>query len=416
MKRNTPATVLVLGGGAPHIALCENARARGFRTLLVDFLDNPPARACADAHIQESCLDTNVVADLARANSVTAILTTHSDRALPVAARASELAGLPYYMSHQTAVSITSKDAMKRVFRKAGIPSSSWRIIRRDQLAPQIDLCYPVVCKHVNGTGSAGLFICDHEEAAQLWIEENIGIASAGLLVEEFREGLEYSVDAVVREGTAKVLAARERKKVFFPERGFVLCHGAFLDRNFLAQNVAALEDIAQKVANGFNLYNSPLMIQLILEPAGGFSVIEVAARLSGGITSQYLPKATGVDLLDFSISCQLRQESNVFFEPDDMCYGVQILYGNQGTIAEFTGFEEAKAAGLVDGYHFLRKPGDPVPEGPTTKSRVVEFIVSDREYGGVAAKAHKVFDAIDVIDVGGDSMLIRDPRFSLSA
>lgn len=57
----TKPVAIVLGGTRPHIALIENLKARGFYTVLVDYYDNPPARAMADRNARESHLDGDVI-------------------------------------------------------------------------------------------------------------------------------------------------------------------------------------------------------------------------------------------------------------------------------------------------------------------------------------------------------------------
>ena len=50
-------TAIVLGGTSPHIALIQKLKDRGYYTILVDYLNNPPAKKVADMHIKESTLD-----------------------------------------------------------------------------------------------------------------------------------------------------------------------------------------------------------------------------------------------------------------------------------------------------------------------------------------------------------------------
>ena len=47
---------LVLGGTNPHIELIKQLKERGYYVVLVDYLDNPPAKKYADIHEQESFL------------------------------------------------------------------------------------------------------------------------------------------------------------------------------------------------------------------------------------------------------------------------------------------------------------------------------------------------------------------------
>ena len=59
-------TALVLGGTYPHRALIQKLKDRGYYTILVDYLDHPAAKECADEHLQESTLDMERVCELAK--------------------------------------------------------------------------------------------------------------------------------------------------------------------------------------------------------------------------------------------------------------------------------------------------------------------------------------------------------------
>lgn len=65
MKINRPVAI-VLGGTVPHKELIEQLKKRGYFTILVDYLQNPPAKAVADIHIQESTLDKEKVLEIAK--------------------------------------------------------------------------------------------------------------------------------------------------------------------------------------------------------------------------------------------------------------------------------------------------------------------------------------------------------------
>ena len=64
MNAQNKPVAIVLGGTNPHVTLINKLKARGYYTVLVDYLPNPPASKVADEHIQESTLDKEVVAKM----------------------------------------------------------------------------------------------------------------------------------------------------------------------------------------------------------------------------------------------------------------------------------------------------------------------------------------------------------------
>ena len=66
MSEHNKPVAIVLGGTNPHVTLVEKLKKRGYYTVLIDYLPNPPAAQVADEHLQESTLDKELVAKIAR--------------------------------------------------------------------------------------------------------------------------------------------------------------------------------------------------------------------------------------------------------------------------------------------------------------------------------------------------------------
>lgn len=92
---------LVLAGTFPHRELIRNLRARGYYVVLVDYLPEPPAKDCADEHVQESTLDQNVVLRIARERNAKLVISTCVDQANLVACFVSEKMGASYALFFQ---------------------------------------------------------------------------------------------------------------------------------------------------------------------------------------------------------------------------------------------------------------------------------------------------------------------------
>ena len=100
-------------------------------------------------------------------------------------------------------------------------------------------------------------------------------------IAEEFDRGEEISVDAFVVNGKAKILAVTNSEKIKDDDR-FVIFRGRYpaIESEMILEKI---EDIAQKIADGFGLVNAPLLIQL-LSNGEDISVLEFCARTGGNI------------------------------------------------------------------------------------------------------------------------------------
>ena len=107
---------LVLAGGLPQIALLNDLKSRGITTVLADYYENPVAKPYADIFYRESTLDLDAIRRVAKEEKVDFITTVCTDQALLTVAKISEELGLPCYIDYETALNVTNKSYMKKIF------------------------------------------------------------------------------------------------------------------------------------------------------------------------------------------------------------------------------------------------------------------------------------------------------------
>lgn len=90
---------LVLAGGFPQIALIKELKSRKIEVVLADYYKDPVAKKYADKFYQVSNLDIEAIRNVVRV---------------------SEDLGLPCYIDYQTALNVTNKQYMKKVFIENG--------------------------------------------------------------------------------------------------------------------------------------------------------------------------------------------------------------------------------------------------------------------------------------------------------
>ena len=195
MPRERPVAI-VLGGTQAHVALVEQLKARGYRVLLADYLESPPAAYVADEHVRVSTLAMDDVVALAHATKAKLVIATCVDRANVTAAYVAERLGLPSPYSHATAARIANKLAMKQHLVERGIPTAPFAAIRSADEAAQIPLPFPVVVKPIDTGGSKGVRKAMNRDALQAAVEDAFKVTHAdAVIVEAFLYGDEVGVD-----------------------------------------------------------------------------------------------------------------------------------------------------------------------------------------------------------------------------
>jgi biotin carboxylase len=207
---------------------------------------------------------------------------------------AAERAGLPG-IPYEAALNASDKGRMRRSFAEAGVPSPKFAVFDRNAYegAPP-PFPYPVVVKPVDNMGSRGCKRVDGPSELGAALEEAFGFSRSGrAIVEEYMDGPEYSVDAIVYGGSITVCGLADRH-IFFPPYFIETGHTmpALIDDGAAG---LLLETFKAGVRSlGITLGAAKGDIKLTSKgPMAG----EIAARLSGGYMSGWTyPYSSGAE------------------------------------------------------------------------------------------------------------------------
>ncbi|WP_208858457.1 ATP-grasp domain-containing protein [Vreelandella nigrificans] len=407
----TKPVAIVLGGTVPHKFLIENLKKRGYKTILIDYYENPPAASIADVHIKESALDACIVEKIAQKNDAALVICAALDQPLPVSITVSEKLNLPIPFNSEVAYNLTNKSAMKRVMKKTGIPTPEWHCVETMEDAYAHSIPLPFIVKPEDGTGSKGITIVENEqnfeEALQLAFNASM---NGKIIIEEFFNGLELSVDCVVKEGVSKVILFRERHKC--DKNGSAKgtqCVATISPANIPESTKKSITKIMSLIANAFNVKNGVLLAQLIIKSNQQVTILEIAGRVSGGPGGFVaVKKKTGIDMLDIFLRAYLGEEINITINDDSRHYITGSLYCSEGILGSFINFEELIKAKIVDGLFLYKNRGEEVSHEFSTKSRVAGFSISADSRNELKEKINTMYNQCDILDKTGKSIFLR--------
>lgn len=404
-------TVLVIGGVSPHIAVIERLKSLGFTTILADYKDAPPAAACADRHLQISTLDADAVLRAAQELDVQAIVNVCLDQPLPVVAEVRARLGMVSPMSREAAHRLTDKDAMKQVLRAAGVDTARWTVAASPAALDLSGLTFPVVAKPVGGTGSLGVIFARDSGALAAQLDRSFAAArGAGVLVEDFVEGQELSIDCIVIGGTVHVLLARERHKTWFSEGQEATCHATVAPAVLSSQIRALMETQARAIAHAFAIHDGPMLIQSIMTPDGRLVVLEVAGRIGGGPGgNRVVALVTGFDYVGASINQQLGRPVTFETHPDGRVFSANNIYAGAGVFDRLTGMQALLDEGLVEEHYVYRMQGEQISDHLSGRSRVTAFIAAAESRAALKTRLAEIHDRLDILDSEGRSIMRRD-------
>ena len=348
---------LVVAGGVPQITLIQELRERGVETVLVDGSPSPVALPYPDKFYCVNIFDIEAVKEIAIKENVDFLITVCADQVLLVVAQISEQLGLPWYIDYKTAKLVSDKELMKKVFVENGIPTSKYVVMSEFDGEKIHDLQYPLIVKPVDAYSSKGVKKVRNEKELIIAFEEakNIG-RSKKVIVEEFFEGTEISVDIFVEDGKAQVLLISNSDKVKDDEH-FVIFRGKYPVQasDAIKEEVAV---ISQKIADAFGIKNAPMLVQMLTD-GERITVLEFCARTGGAMKWLLIQHSSGVDVIEGVIDLTMGVKPNIKVTGPENNYVVNdFIYCKSGKFDHLEGFDEQLKKGNITEYRCLRPRG----------------------------------------------------------
>jgi len=403
-------TALVLGGTSPHKLLIDKLKRRGFYVILVDYLDNPPAKEIADEHIKASTLDQDAVLAIAKERKADLVISACIDQANSVCCYVAEKLNLPHPYSYKTSLDVTNKGLMKRIMRENGIPTSSFVTVSSPDRVGWDAIRFPSVVKPVDCNSSKGVKRVDNREEAEAALADAIHMSRTHeAIMEGYNVGSEIQVDCLATSSGVKVMMTRQKQKIVSDGKGMVLqSFGSIFPAPLNNVQKAEAQSIAEKIAAAFDLRNTPFFYQAIITEEG-ISVLEFAPRIGGGLSYSILKDFGSYDAVEYAIDSYLGKELDaVPHIPKDMFLSSVLVYVRRGVFDHLEGFDDLISTGVIDSGFLMKAKGNFIDEDLRSSNRVAAFIVTEKDYQSLQSKARQAFSSIEAYDVEGKPMINR--------
>lgn len=399
--------VLVLAGGFPQIALIEELKTRGYYVILADWNEEPIAKKYADFYYKTSTLDIPTITEIAKNERISFLITACTDQALLTVAKVSEDLGLPCYIDYMTALNVTNKACMKKIFIDNQIPTAlhTELSILDDLKIEKFE--FPLIVKPVDCNSSKGVKRVDcYSELVEAFHEAVKLSRTNTAIIEEFIEGLELSVDVYVERGKAHILCISNNDKIYSKDK-FIIFRGRCPAKE--AKPVQEkIEKITQMLVNAFHLKNSPMLIQMITDGENVY-VLEFSARTGGGTKPLRIKQFTGFDVIKSVVDLTEGYYPHVEVVRKEFFLADEFIYCNPGRFERLDGFDEMKKAGVIQDYYQFKSKGDVFDRIENSGNRVAGFTIIADSYEQLQRKHLEVAKRIRVLDENGIDMMRHD-------
>jgi len=349
--------ILIIGASILQLPAIKKAKEAGYFTVVTDM--NPAAVGVpyADEFYPVNTIDIEGTANLAERIKPDGIMTLATDLPMRSIAAATARIGVPG-ISIETAVMATDKGEMIKAFERCGV-EHPWYLIAEDREAflNVIDkVKYPCVMKPTDNAGNRGVcYITDREALLKEYEYSSENSHSGHVIIEEYMEGQEVSVEIIVYHGEVHILAVTDKLtqgRPYFVEIGHA-------EQSQLGEeNVAKIKGLATRAVRAIGIDNSPAHVEIMLTKEGP-KMVELGSRMGGGcITTHLVPLSTGIDMIRSVMDMSLGLEPDL--QPKfTKGSALRHVTGVSGVIEEIEGVDDARQMPGVVEVTMLKGIGD---------------------------------------------------------
>ena len=402
--------IMVLAGGNDQAALIRELRIKypDCFVVLIDMAKDVVASKVADKHLVISTMDFDAVKQAAIDEKIDIILTACGDQPLLTMSVVSEKLGLPCYLSKAQVLNLTNKKYMKKLMVDNGIPTSKYKSFQSVEEIDESGLEYPLVVKPADSNGSKGVRkVLNHEELieqAKTSIKFSI---SNTIIVEEFNEGEDVSSDFYVYGG--KVIPVMDcLSNKYKPTDEIAVIYQSVIPPAVSDKVKAELQQIAEKIADVYEISNSPLLVQTIVK-GDKVRVVEFSARLGGGAKYKTIQNVTGFNVLRANLNSMLGETPVINVTQSNKACSRCHLYTKGGTFMGILGLEELLNEGIIEDYILTRLAGTKVSAPTSSGDRVASVFIAANDMEDLRTRVKTVMNRISILDQNGNDILLRE-------
>lgn len=388
---------MVLAAGLLQIDVIEKAKSMGYYVLAVDGNPKAPGFNVADKAICADIVNEETMLKIARDEHVDGVIHPCSEVSMAVMGRINDELGLSG-ISREQAICATNKHLMRKAFEKGNAPSPK-SILAQDaedawsRLQNEFDT--DAILKPSRNSGSRGIakvsrnmdkgdFIRAYDEALSESRDHSV-------LIEQFIEGPEFSIEMIVWQGEIHVLTVTDKKTTGAPH--FVeLGHNqpsCFSDTDVETLKAAAVAGVRALGVNNCACHAEAKLMN------GKAYLMEVGARLGGDFISTELTHlSTGIDMVAAAIDVALGVEPDLSAkeEPKGVC--IRYFCPKPGKLVSISNTEVLNNPHVYL-WEIYSKEGDVIPAVTSSLCRSGHVIVTEKTPQKAIELAERLIESV---------------------
>ena len=394
--------LLVLAAGILQVPIIKRAREMGYYVIAADGNPNAVGLQYADKQICANITSEEEMVAIAKQEQIDGVIHPCSEVSMNVMGRIHDELNLSG-VSRKQAVVATNKHLMREAFKKGDAPSPISILAKsaEDAWEQFMAMSGDAILKPSRNSGSRGLAKVskgsngvsevskeDFYKLYDIALEES---RDNSVLIEQFIEGPEFSVEIIVWEGKVNVLTVTDKKTTEAP-------HFVELGHNqpscFPEETVALIKDAAVRGVKALGVDKCACHAEVKVQDGKAY-LMEIGARMGGDFISTVLTRlSTGIDMVAAAIDCALNIEPDL--TPKAAPQGVCIRYfcpkpGKLVSISNTEVLDDPR----VHEWEIYHQVGDEIPEVTSSLCRSGHVIVTEETPQKAIAYAESLLNEV---------------------
>lgn len=314
--------IAVIGANYQYLSFYKQTKALGYEIYsFARAIDDNPCWEIADHHYDLAFKDMDKILEVCKKEGVQGVTTFLLESALPCMYFVAEGLGTPCNSKECQEIT-ANKFNMREQMRKYGVSIPSYQLVRSK--TDKIDIPYPIIVKPADNGGSRGVTLAKTEKELGVALDRAFGYSpNQTVLIEQFIEGREFSVESITCKGKHFVLQITDKVTTgapFFVE----LAHHQPAD--LTDKQRQDITNLTIQMLDALKIENSAGHTEIKMDANGVPYIIEMGPRMGGGyISSDLVRLSTGYDY----VKGVLEVATGQFVEPvfgEQKCSGVYFL------------------------------------------------------------------------------------------
>lgn len=367
--------IMIVAGGAWQCPIVKKAKSMGHYVLCSNMFEDSPAFAFSDEFKVADVLDKEKNLNIAKEFKPDAILTDQTDIAVPIVAYLTNQLGLKG-IGEDVAQRFTNKFYMREYASKAGILVPKYKLCKTIDEADDFLRSSSIgIIKPIDSQSSRGIHIVKSRSDLENYFDDCVQYSNAekAILIEEYIDGTEFTVDGLKTSSNYFVTAISEKSHYEYNPN---VANRLLFSNNNSRFDYDELRNINTKLIEAMGLPFGLTHTEYKYFN-GNFYLIETAARGGGTkISSDITKLVSGIDTNRVLINILTEKSEEIIVDKHHECAILGFFDFKPGKVKDIVGLKEASSMEGVYEVKIEVEIGEILNKAQDDRSRCGYYIV----------------------------------------